>query len=39
MIRSSRELDLYQRAFEDLSAQARYGDEARAIITAASSRA
>jgi|SRR5215475_15546578 len=39
MIRSPRELDLYQRAFEDLAAQARYGDEARAIITAASSMA
>jgi hypothetical protein len=39
MIRSTRELDVYQRAFEDLAAQARYEDEARAIITAANSRA
>jgi hypothetical protein len=39
VIRSSRELDLYQSAFEDLAAQARYENEARAIITAAGSRA
>jgi hypothetical protein len=38
VIRSSREIDLYQRAFEDLAAQARYGDAARAIITAANAR-
>jgi hypothetical protein len=35
IIRASRAVDLYRRAFEDLTSQAVYGDQARALIGAA----
>jgi len=35
IIRASRAVDLYRRAFENLTSQAVYGDQARALIGAA----